>query len=96
MSKWLKKNQIIRKNAIHELDEGAPRFRYPEIEPLTTDHINAVYRIIEQDNEPNFKKERNLLIFEVFLYSGIRHKEFRQLRKTDIGKDYIHIIDGKG
>lgn len=90
---WMTINRITRENVVKILGK-TPKIVYPEVEILTIDDIQRVYIAIEKMYKWAIF-ERNLLIFEVFLYSGIRHNELLNLKVADIGTNYIHIIDGK-
>lgn len=92
-SDYLVKKQIIQNNAPRLLGTP-PKVRRPEIMAFTNEEIHRI-KIAIWNRYKDEERERNLLIFELFLYTGIRHNEFRNLKKKDISRDYIHIRAGK-
>lgn len=92
---WLRTNDITLNNAPKILGKP-PKIKYPEIQILTRDEIERLYSVLADVYGHSQNYERNVLIFETFLYSGIRHKELLDLQKVDIYPNFIHVRDGKG
>lgn len=90
---YLLNKKIIQNNAPRLLWK-APKIKRPEIMTFTNEEIQNIKNAIATRYQ-NDEKDRNLLIFELFLYTGIRHNEFRNLKKKDIFRNYIHITEWK-
>lgn len=78
---FLVKKRYIASNEARKI--FVPKSRSELVLPLTTDEICMCRNAISH-RWSGFLEERNLLIFDLFLYSGIRHAELISLRKKDV------------
>lgn len=90
---FLLKKQIITQNLSREF--GKPKIQKIPIIPNTENELSLIYRALDNRYSGNLYV-RNRLIFDLFLYSGIRHDELISLKKEDIFFDRITIKSWKG
>lgn len=93
LSDFLVKKKIIEENKARKIP--IPTYQSDLILPLTKEEVDICRSCIKKRWE-GFLQTRNLLIFNLFLLSGIRHSELTHLRSQDIFENRIVVHKGKG
>lgn len=93
LSDFLVKKKIIEENEARKIP--IPTYQSDLILPLTKEEVDICRSCIKKRWD-GFLQTRNLLIFNLFLLSGIRHSELTHLRSQDIFENRIVVHKGKG
>lgn len=94
---WLYKNHFIETNNVARIEKG--RESPPDVKPLTLDQVEtAVLHVARRHHCTELERARNILMVDIFRFSGIRPCELLGMKNDDIFQErgqWRMVINGR-